>query len=89
MTTTATTKIITVSDTAVEHPRLVRYEVRIERDPGHPTMRIVTVDGCSHRVSLADGEGTLVGNFIGFAKMEHRIFCLNKPFQGSSREGAR
>jgi D-aminopeptidase len=82
MTTTAT-----VPDAAVEHARVSRYQVRIERDQ-HPTMRIVIVDGCPHRVSLADGQDTPAGNFLGFAKMEHHLFCRSLPGRDHSRREA-
>jgi hypothetical protein len=57
-----------------------RFQIRLERDLGNPIMRIVYVNGCSHRVSLADGQGTPAGNFVEFAKAEHRLFCLKGSF---------
>jgi hypothetical protein len=84
--TSTTTTAKTISDTATDRPR-VRFEVRIERDPCHPAMRIVFVQGCPHRVSLADGQDTPLGTFIGFAVMEHRLFCQIRssvPFEAKA-----
>jgi hypothetical protein len=56
------------------------YECRVTilPDETHSLMRVVIVDGCPHRVSLADGQPEM--NFVQFAKHEHFVFCLNGPF---------
>ena len=75
-------------DLADAGPESVQSQVRVERSPGNPAMRIVFVDSCPHNVMLTDGEGTPAGDFVGFAQIEHRIFCMNASADDLLKETA-
>ena len=75
ITTTTTVPMTSPLNMADAGPESVQFQVRVERSPGNPAMRIVFVDSCPHNVMLTDGEGTPAGDFVGFAEIEHRVFA--------------
>jgi len=61
---------------ALEKYLLSEPDFSIATHEGNPMLRVVSVGGCLHVVSLADGRDTPARNFVGFALAEHFVFCL-------------